>query len=91
MLNLAAIKIYPAHLRSNANKMAILTSRQMLPSYGKVDIAIYECTCNMLICGGILFKFQQSAPFEMRNPINVEFIFCCVAFKRGTDFRGDFV
>ena len=68
-----------------------MTSRQMLPSYEKVDITIYECTCNMLICGGILFKFQQSTPFEMRNPINVEFIFCCVAFKRGTDFRGDFV
>ena len=50
-----------------------------------------ECTCNMLICGCFLFKFQQSTPFEMRNPINVEFIFCCVTFKRGTDFRGDFV
>ena len=58
----------------------ILTSRQKLSSYRKVDITIYECTCNMLICGGILLKFQQNTRFEMRNPINVEFIFCCVAF-----------
>ena len=55
------------------------TLRQKLPSYGKVDITIYECTCNMLICGGILLKFQQNARFEMRNPKNDEFIFCCVA------------
>ena len=56
------------------------TSRQKLPLYGKVDITIYECTCNILICGGILLKFQQNTRFEMRNPINVELIFCCVAF-----------
>ena len=69
----------------------IETLRQKLPSYGKVDITIYECTCFMLICGGILLKFQQNTQFEMRNPIKVELIFCCVAFKHGTDFRGEFV
>ena len=72
-----------------AVKANIMTLRQKLPSYGKVDITIYECTCNMLICEGILLKFQQHTRFEMRNPIKIELIFCCVAFKHGTDFRGD--
>ena len=70
------------HMRTYIGQIYIVvkTSRKKLPSYGKVDITIYECTCNILICGGILLKFQQNTRFEMCNPINVEFIFCCVAF-----------
>ena len=51
-----------------------LTMRQKLPSYGKLDIKIYECICIMLICGGILLKFQQNTRFEMCNPIKVELL-----------------
>ena len=65
------------------------TLRQKLPSDGKVDITIYECTCNVLICGCFLLKFQQNTRWEMRNPIKVELIFCFVAFKHCTDFCGD--
>ena len=54
----------------------VMTLRQKLPSYGKVDITVYKCSCNMLI----LLKFRQNTRFEMRNPINAEFIFCCVTF-----------
>ena len=43
----------------------VLTLRQKLPSYGKLDIKIYECTCNMLVCRGILLKFQQNTRFEL--------------------------
>ena len=68
------------HTEHHDVRVNVMTSRQKLPSYGKVDITIYECTCYMLIFGGILLKFQQNTPFEMRSPINVEFIFCCVAF-----------
>ena len=53
-----------------------------LPSYGKVIITILnvQCTCSMFIRCGIVLKFYQKTCFEKRNSIDVECLFCYVAF-----------